>query len=116
MRPRRHVVRAHCSEARARHAVVMSETASGERAARPSGSEETSRPPTPPPALLESLDAVAPFALGNANVIMQLAHLPVGRGVAESPVESGRVDKHPVKRLRTTMSFLAIAILGSEEE
>src|SRR3954466_16300187 len=80
------------------------------RAADPEGR------PRPPEALLASLDAVAPFALGNANVIMQLAHLPVGRGVAESPVESGRVDKHPVKRLRTTMSFLAIAILGSEEE
>jgi len=70
----------------------------------------------PPTALLGSLDAVVPMALGNANVVMQLAHLPVGRGVAESPVESGRVDKHPVKRTRTTMSFLAIATLGTEEE
>ncbi len=72
--------------------------------------------PSPPDALLRSLDGVVPLALGNANVIMQLAYLPVGRGVAESTVESGRVDKHPVKRLRTTMSFLAIAILGTEEE
>src|SRR4051812_10497770 len=72
--------------------------------------------PTPPEALVASLDAVVPLALGNANVIMQLASLPVGRGVAESPVESGRVDKHPVKRLRTTMSFLAIATLGTDEE
>ena len=70
----------------------------------------------PPEAMLCSLDAVVPFALGNANVIMQLAWLPVGRGVAESPVESGRVDKHPVKRLRTTMSFLAIAVLGTDDE
>ena len=70
----------------------------------------------PPEAMLNSLDAVVPFALGNANVIMQLANLPVGRGVAESPVESGRVDKHPIKRLRTTMSFLTIAVMGTEEE
>jgi uncharacterized protein (DUF2236 family) len=63
-----------------------------------------------------ALDAVAPLTLGNANVIMQLALLPVGRGVAESPVESGRVDRHPIKRLRTTMSFLAIATFGTEEE
>ena len=80
------------------------------RAADPAGR------PRPPEALLASLDAVVPLALGNANVIMQLALLPVGRGVAESPVESGRVDKHPIKRLRTTMSFLAIAILGTEDE
>src|SRR3954447_17313379 len=72
--------------------------------------------PTPPDALLGSLDAVVPLALGNANVIMQLALRPVGRGVAESPVESGRVDKHPIKRLRTTMSFLVIATLGTDEE
>jgi uncharacterized protein (DUF2236 family) len=69
-----------------------------------------------PDGMLLALDAVVPLALGNANVVMQLAHLPVGRGVAESPVESGRVDRHPVKRLRTTMSFLAIASLGSDEE
>lgn len=59
---------------------------------------------------------MVPLALGNANVVMQLSHLPVGHGVVKSPVESGRVDKHPVKRLRTTMSFLAIATLGSEDE
>ncbi len=74
------------------------------------------RAPTPPVGMRLALDAVAPMALGNANVIMQLALLPVGRGVAESPVESGRVDKHPIKRLRTTMSFLAIAGQGTDEE
>jgi uncharacterized protein (DUF2236 family) len=63
-----------------------------------------------------ALDALGPLALGNANVIMQLARLPVGRGVAESTVESGRVDKHPVKRLRTTMQFLVIATHGTGEE
>ncbi|MCW3038245.1 MAG: hypothetical protein JWM31_150 [Solirubrobacterales bacterium] len=63
-----------------------------------------------------ALDALGPLALGNANVIMQLARLPVGRGVAESTVDSGRVDKHPVKRLRTTMQFLVIATHGSDEE
>ena len=72
--------------------------------------------PTPPAGMRHALDAVVPLALGNANVIMQLAWLPIGRGVAESPVESGRVDRHPIKRLRTTMSFLVIASLGTEEE
>lgn len=53
---------------------------------------------------------------GGANVIMQLAHRPVGRGVAESRVSSGRVDRHPLKRLRTTSAYLAVALLGSTED
>jgi uncharacterized protein (DUF2236 family) len=56
------------------------------------------------------------LAAGNANVIMQLARLPVGHGVARSTVDSGRVDKHPIKRLRTTASYLAVSMLGSEAE
>ena len=56
------------------------------------------------------------FAAGTANVIMQLSQLPVGRGVAESTVESGRVDTHPIKRLRTTFTFLVIAWLGTEAD
>lgn len=47
---------------------------------------------------------------------MQLSRLPVGHGVAESTVDSGRIDKHPLKRARTTLSYLAIAMLGTEEE
>ena len=62
-------------------------------------------------------DAIAASALyGAANVVMQLSLLPVGRGVAESTVDSGRVDKHPVKRQRTTGSYLIVAMLGSEAE
>ncbi|WP_433324409.1 oxygenase MpaB family protein [Spirillospora sp. CA-294931] len=58
------------------------------------------------------------FALGaaGANVIMQLSMLPVGRGVAESKVDSGRADLHPVKRLRTTLSYVVLAWHGSDEE
>jgi uncharacterized protein (DUF2236 family) len=56
------------------------------------------------------------LAAGGANVIMQLARLPIGRGVAESRVESGRVDRHPIKRLRTTSAYLLVAMLGSDEE
>jgi uncharacterized protein (DUF2236 family) len=62
-------------------------------------------------------DAIAASALyGAANVVMQLGRLPVGRGVAESTVDSGRVDKHPFKRQRTTGSYLIVAMLGSESE
>ena len=56
------------------------------------------------------------LAAGGANVIMQLARLPVGRGVAESRVDSGRVDRHPIKRLRTTTAYLLVAMLGSDHE
>lgn len=51
-----------------------------------------------------------------ANVIMQLALKPVGYGVIYGSVESGNVFKHPMKRLRTTLSYLAVATLGTEEE
>jgi len=53
---------------------------------------------------------------GGANVIMQLAHPGVGYGVVESRVESGRLHDHPVKRTRTTLTYLAVAVLGSDEE
>ncbi|MFD0852499.1 oxygenase MpaB family protein, partial [Actinomadura adrarensis] len=58
------------------------------------------------------------FALSaaTANVVMQLSLLPVGRGVAESKVESGRVDKHPIKRARTTLSYIAVAWHGTDAE
>ena len=51
---------------------------------------------------------------GPANVIMQLARPGVGYGVMESRVESGRVDLHPIKRARTTFTYLAVATGGSE--
>ena len=46
---------------------------------------------------------------GAANVIMQLASPGVGYGVMESRVESGRIDRHPIKRARTTFTYLAVA-------
>jgi uncharacterized protein (DUF2236 family) len=54
--------------------------------------------------------------LATANVIMQLARMPVGHGVARSTVESGRIDRHPVKRLRTTIGYLVVALVGDEHE
>jgi uncharacterized protein (DUF2236 family) len=56
------------------------------------------------------------LAAAGANVIMQLSQLPVGHGVARSTVDSGRVDKHPFKRLRTTSSYIAVAMLGGDRE
>lgn len=53
---------------------------------------------------------------GPANVVMQLARPGVGYGVVESRVESGRIDLHPIKRARTTFTYLAVATQGSEEQ
>jgi uncharacterized protein (DUF2236 family) len=53
---------------------------------------------------------------GPANVIMQLARPGVGYGVMESRVDSGRIDRHPFKRARTTFTYLAVATRGSEEQ
>ncbi|MCW1824430.1 hypothetical protein A5731_00830 [Mycolicibacterium conceptionense] len=54
--------------------------------------------------------------MSTANVIMQLANPAVGYGVARSKVEDGRLDRHPIKRARTTASYLAVAVLGNAED
>ncbi|MCR8896877.1 oxygenase MpaB family protein [Gordonia sp. GONU] len=56
------------------------------------------------------------FAGGAANVVMQLGWPEVAYGVMESKVESGALTKHPWKRARTTGQYLAVAILGTDEE
>ncbi|GED96086.1 oxygenase MpaB family protein [Gordonia crocea] len=55
----------------------------------------------------------AALLAGPANVIMQLANAPVGRGVVESKVESGNILKHPIKRTRTTLTYLSVASIGT---
>ncbi|RDI66563.1 uncharacterized protein (DUF2236 family) [Nocardia pseudobrasiliensis] len=68
-----------------------------------------------PPRLRDALDFWM-FAGSAANVAMQMCRPGVGHGVADSKVESGALMVHPWKRLRTTASYLAVAILGSEAE
>ena len=53
---------------------------------------------------------------GPANVIMELARPGVGHGVAESRVESGRIDRHPIKRARTTFTYIAVANAGTDTQ
>ncbi|MGH3561429.1 MAG: oxygenase MpaB family protein [Mycobacterium sp.] len=65
--------------------------------------------------MTEGLFGVSLMA-GSANVIMQLARPGVGYGVLESRVDSGRADLHPFKRARTTIGYLAVIALGTEEE
>src|ERR1700728_1145625 len=73
------------------------------------------RRPRRTPQLGDTLMGMA-LLLGPANVIMQLARPGVGYGVMESRVESGRVDLHPIKRARTTFTYLAVATAGSDAQ
>jgi uncharacterized protein (DUF2236 family) len=68
------------------------------------------------PRQLHDLLTPATLALAGANIVMQLAQLPVGRGVAESTVVSGNLYKHPIKRARTTFGYVMIAVFGTDEE
>lgn len=63
-------------------------------------------------------DLVTPLGgtINAANVIMQLAHPGVGQGVVDSKVNSGRADLHPIKRARTTGTYLAVAVFGNEDD
>lgn len=63
----------------------------------------------------EGIPGIALLA-GPANVIMQLGRPGVGYGVLESRVESGRIDRHPIKRARTTFTYLAVATRGNAEQ
>ena len=65
--------------------------------------------------MADGLFAISLMA-GSANVIMELARPGVGYGVVESTVESGRADIHPFKRARTTVGYLAVVALGSDQE
>jgi uncharacterized protein (DUF2236 family) len=56
------------------------------------------------------------LAPAGANVIMQLSRLPIGHAVAESKVESGSLRHHPVKRTRTTLAYIMIALFGTDHE
>lgn len=72
-----------------------------------------------PETMLEVRDDMvigAGLMAGAANIIMQLAQPGVGYGVVESRVDDGNIFKHPVKRTRTTLTYLAVATLGTEEE
>ena len=81
----------------------------------------TDREPVPestltPAEVRAHIDGIAAFLGGAANVIMQLSHPPVGYGVLESNVDSGKLTLHPLKRLRTTLTYLAVAWMGSEDD
>lgn len=56
------------------------------------------------------------LAPAGANVIMQLSRLPIGHAIVESKVDGGSLSKHPIKRTRTTLAYIMIALFGTEHE
>ncbi len=64
-------------------------------------------------ALLMNGLALAP---AGANVVMQLSRLHIGHAVAKSRVTSGALTKHPLKRTRTTLGYILVALLGDDDE
>jgi uncharacterized protein (DUF2236 family) len=72
--------------------------------------------PVDEPEIRRQLLSGLSLALGGANVIMQLSRPAVGHGVLESTVESGSLHRHPVKRTRTTLGYIMIALYGTDVE
>jgi uncharacterized protein (DUF2236 family) len=68
------------------------------------------------PKELHDLLTPATVSLAGANIVMQLAQLPVGHGVADSTVDRGNLYKHPIKRGRTTFGYVMIAVFGTDED
>lgn len=72
-------------------------------------------PPRNPRRVADLINPAAALAPA-ANVIMQLASQGVGYGVLESPVHRGNVYLHPIKRARTTGTYLAAATIGTDAD
>ncbi len=79
-------------------------------------------PPTParrasaPEHFEDRLARGAMLAPAGANVVMQLSRRAVGRAVAESPSSSGSLMRHPLRRTRTTLTYIWVALWGDEDE
>ena len=69
-----------------------------------------------PPDIGRRLISGLALAPAGANVIMQLSRLPVGHAIVESKVESGSLRHHPLKRTRTTLAFIMVALYGTDNE
>jgi uncharacterized protein (DUF2236 family) len=83
---------------------------------RPRGRQPATESGDRPPEVDGYIDGIGAVLAGTANVIMQLSLPPVGYGVLESKVDSGKVTKHPIKRTRTTFTYLAVSMLGDDDD
>ncbi len=70
----------------------------------------------PSPALRRDIMNALGLLPAGANVVMQLARLPIGHAVARSTVRSGALTVHPFKRTRTTLGYVVVSLLGTDEE
>jgi uncharacterized protein (DUF2236 family) len=70
---------------------------------------------TPDFDVTDLIDGAALLA-STANVVMQLARPGVGYGVLESTVEGSQVMRHPLRRIRNTLTYLSVAFMGTPEE
>ena len=79
---------------------------------------ETAQPRAAGPAAFDvrQLAEGAGLLAATANVIMQLARPEVGYGVLESTVESAQLTRHPLRRWRTTVTYLSVALMGTPAE
>lgn len=68
------------------------------------------------PRVRRCLMSTLALAPAGANVVMQLSRRAVGRAVVESRVESGALTRHPLKRTRTTLTYLLLAAFGDDAE
>ena len=99
-----------------RQAPATAEAASSAQA-EATGAAQVPLPPEPSGLdIRQHLDGPGALLAGLANVIMQLSWAPVGYGVLESRVTGGQLTRHPLKRARTTFTYLAVALLGTEDE
>ncbi len=94
----------------------MTATASVPASAEPIGPEPAAR--RAPAADFDVRDMMdgAVLLASTANVVMQLARPAVGYGVTESKVDGGQVMRHPFRRVRNTVTYLSVALIGTEEE
>lgn len=85
----------------------------------PQGPRATPARDVPVPAgfdMTRYLSGLGANLAGQANVIMQLARPAVGYGVMNSRVLDGAYTEHPLKRTRTTFTYIAVAMLGTDED
>ncbi|TWG98628.1 uncharacterized protein (DUF2236 family) [Nocardioides sp. J9] len=71
--------------------------------------------PAAPTTLVDAVTSLGTTS-GVANIVMQLSLPGVGEGVSESRVVSGSPRRYPMKRGRTTGQYLALALMGSEDD
>ncbi len=69
-----------------------------------------------PPALVGDLLSGLVLVGAGANVVWQLSHPAVGHAVAAEPVPEGSLRRHPGRRTRTTLAYLAVCLVGTDAE